>query len=632
MPQLFLPVFAELPAADIAVLVVYIIGIVAFGCGFIRKSGSTSEFMAAGGSLPGWAVGLSIFGTYLSSNTFLGVPGIAYGSNWNGWVFSLSLPFAAVIAVKYFVPFYRRSGEISAYQHFEKRFGGWARTYCVTFYLLTQFARVGSVMFGVALGLRALTGWDMQAIIIGTGFLVTLYTLLGGIEAVIWTDVAQSIVLSIGAVIVAGLILFDLPEGPGQVFTIAAEHEKFSLGSFETEFATSTFWVMLLYGVFINLNNFGIDQNFVQRYHTAKSEKEAARSVWMGAIAYVPISLLFFFIGSSLFSYYETQPEMKEEVQIEVAPENLKKQANKLKFQAQDLAYEESRIASLKVQDSKKYEEASEKHIANEKKFQVNKTQYEANKAALEDWTTSVQQIQDDMRGKNPDLTDEEFEEKFLTSIPNPPEWVTKLKASEIGDKVFPHFIVAKLPVGMAGLLLAAIFAAAMSSVDTSLNSSATVILTDIYKRYINPDVDEKGQMRVLYGSTLFVGAVGTGIGVALIGTESILKAWWTLSGIFAGGMLGLFLLSLIARNATKPAAATGVVIGLLVIMWMTFSDVKFLRETLGIPYSLPEGLRSPFHGHMTIVVGTLTIFLVGLIISQFVGGKTDDAASNAKT
>ncbi|QDT51874.1 Sodium/glucose cotransporter [Symmachiella dynata] len=547
MPQLFLPVFAELPAADITVLVIYIIGIVAFGCGFIRKSGNTSEFMSAGGSLPGWAVGLSIFGTYLSSNTFLGVPGKSYGSNWNGWVFSLSLPFAAVIAVKFFVPFYRRSGEISAYQHFEKRFGGWARTYCVVFYLLTQFARVGSVMFGVALGLRALTGWDMQAIIIGTGFLVTLYTLLGGIEAVIWTDVAQSIILSIGAVVVAGLILFDLPEGPGQVFTIGAEHGKFSLGSFDLDLTTSTFWVMMLYGLFINLNNFGIDQNFVQRYHTAKSEKEAARSVWMGAVAYVPISLLFFFIGSSLFAYYETQPEMKAEVQNQVAAANLER--NQIKLTPEE---------------------------------------YEAEKAAL-------------------------------------PATAMALTSADIGDKVFPHFIVEKLPTGMAGLLIAAIFAAAMSSVDTSLNSSATIILTDVYKRYFNPDVDEKGQMRVLYGSTLFVGAVGTGIGVALIGTVSILDAWWTLSGIFAGGMLGLFLLSLIARNATKPAAALAVIIGLLVITWMTFSDVKFLHDTLGIAYELPEKIRSPFHTHMTIVVGTLTIFFVGLIASGFTSGKPED-------
>lgn len=517
----------QLPAVDIAVLVVYILGIVAFGCAFIRKSGNTSEFMAAGGSLPGWAVGLSIFGTYLSSNTFLGVPGKAYGSDWNSFVFSLSLPIAAVIAIKYFVPFYRQSGEISAYQHFEKRFGGWARTYCVVCYLLTQLARVGSVMFGVALGLKALTGWDMATIILATGALVTLYTLLGGIEAVIWTDVAQSIILTIGALAVTALIIFDMPEGPGQVIDIARQNGKFSLGSYELEFETSTFWVVMIYGLFINLNNFGIDQSYIQRYHTARSDKEAGRSVWIGALAYVPISLLFFFIGSSLFSYYETQPSMLNEVKMQVATANL-----------------------------------------------------ERDKA---------------------ELSDEEYAEKKAALS----ETAAALKPGEIGDKVFPHFIVNKLPTGMAGLLLAAIFAAAMSSVDTSLNSSATVILTDVYKRYINPDVDEKGSMRVLYISTLAIGAVGTAIGIAMIGVESVLDAWWKLSGIFAGGMLGLFLLSMIARKADRPAAATGVVIGLVVISWMTAADY------------LPEHLKSPLHSNMIIVVGTLTIFFVGLIVSM---------------
>ena len=148
-----------LPFVDLVVLIVYLGAVVLLGCGFVRKSGNTSEFMSAGGALPGWAVGLSIFGTYLSSNTFLGVPGKAYGGNWNAFVFSLSLPVAAWLAVRYFVPFYRRSGEISAYHHLEHRFGRWARTYAVICYLLTQLARTGSILFGVSLALAALTGW-----------------------------------------------------------------------------------------------------------------------------------------------------------------------------------------------------------------------------------------------------------------------------------------------------------------------------------------------------------------------------------------------------------------------------------------------------------------------------------------
>ena len=189
---------SQLRTADLVVLLVYMAGVFALGCWFARKSGKPKEFMAAGRSLPGWAVGLSIFGTYVSSIGFLGNTGKAYGGNWNSWVFGLSLPIAAIIAVRWFIPLYRSGNEISAYYHLEKRFGPWARTYALACYLLSQLARIGTILYLVALALSPLTGWDIKVIILVTGALVTVYTLLGGIEAVIWTDVAQSFVLIAG--------------------------------------------------------------------------------------------------------------------------------------------------------------------------------------------------------------------------------------------------------------------------------------------------------------------------------------------------------------------------------------------------------------------------------------------------
>mgnify|MGYP002528259712 CR=1 FL=1 len=454
----------------------------------------------------------------MSSNTFLGVPGKAFGGNWNAFVFSLSLPIAAWVAAKYFVPFYRRSGTMSAYENMEIRFGLWARSYAAVCYLLTQIARMGSIMFGVAIGLHALTGWDLATIIITTGILVTLYTLLGGIEAVIWTDAIQSIVLMIGAFLILGFLLFDHPEGPTAAIQFAADNGKFSLGSFSPDLTTSTFWVVMLYGLFINLNNFGIDQSFIQRYHTTQSESAAQRSLMFGALLYVPVSLVFFLIGSLLFSYYDAHPEMLAEVTAQVAAQ---------------------------------------------------------------------------------------------TDKP-----VSELSAADIGDKVLPHFMTHALPPGASGLIIAAIFAAAMSSVDTSLNSSATVILCDFYKRYINPQADERSSMRVLRISTVLWGIIGTGAALAMIGAESVLDIWWKLSGLFAGGMLGLFLLGLICRKANNAAAVTGVVTGGLILLWVALSPES----------RLPEHLRSPFHANMAIVVGTLTIFLIGLLVSQFSrAGKSGD-------
>ena len=148
----------QLRTAELAVLLLYMVGVFGLGCWFARKSSTTQEFMAAGRSLPGWAVGLSIFGTYVSSIEFLGNTGKAFGGNWNSWVFGLTLPMAAAIAVRYFVPLYRSTDAVSAYAHLEQRFGAWARTYALLCYLLTQLARIGTILYLVALALAPLTG------------------------------------------------------------------------------------------------------------------------------------------------------------------------------------------------------------------------------------------------------------------------------------------------------------------------------------------------------------------------------------------------------------------------------------------------------------------------------------------
>jgi len=293
---------------DIVVLLVYVAGVTLFGATFYRKSSSTDGFMAANRNLPGWAVGLSIFGTYLSSISFLALPGKAFASNWNAFVFSLSLPLTAWVATRYFAPLYRSTRDISAYAYLERRFGYWARAYAMTFYLLTQLARMGTILFLIALALKGLTGWDIRVVIIVAGVLITFYTLVGGIEAVIWTDVVQAIILSIGALVSAAVLIAGIPGGLGELIRVAGESDKFSLGSFALDLTAPTFWVVLCYGIGINLQNFGIDQSYIQRYQTARSLADAKHSVWVGALTYVPISALFLFIGTALFVFYGSQP------------------------------------------------------------------------------------------------------------------------------------------------------------------------------------------------------------------------------------------------------------------------------------------------------------------------------------
>ena len=527
----------ELRAIDLAVLVIYMAAVFGLGCCFSRKSSRTEEFMAAGRSLPGWVVGLSIFGTYVSSIGFLGNAGKAYGGNWNSWVFGLSLPIAALVAVRWFIPLYRSGDEISAYYHLEKRFGPWARTYALLCYLLSQLARIGTILYLVALALAPLTGWNVKTIILITGLVVTVYTLVGGIEAVIWTDVLQSVVLISGAIFCAVFLLTTMPQGAGQLFEIANEQDKFSLGSFSLSpqaltWPEPTFWMVLVYGLFINLQNFGIDQSFVQRYISARSDKDARFSVWLAAAMFPVISAVFFFIGSGLFSLYQADPVLLEEVRAQVA---------------------ESRL----LQEGRA----------------VNEANVQAQAAAL--------------------------------------------TPADVGDKVLPHFIVRKLPVGLAGLLIAAIFAAAMSSMDTSLNSAATVYLADIHRRHLRPQAGERESMKVLYLATLVVGVVGTLTALAMIRVRSALDAWWNLQGIFTGGMLGLFLLGLISRKARNPAAVVAVVAGILLILWLSLSQTNLWPASLG-------GLANPLHPFMTIVLGTSSIVLLGILVAQWMRTKTN--------
>lgn len=494
----------KLPVIDLVVFFIITLGNVIFGASFYFKNKTSSQFTSGGGQLPSWVVGMSIFATFVSSISFLALPGKAYMSNWNALVFSFAIPIAAILAVKFFVPLYRGLGSISAYNYLEVRFGTWARIYASICYILTQMMRTGAILLLLALPLNALFGWNIRTIIIVTGIAVTAYSMLGGIQAVVWTDAIQGIILIVGAVVCAAILTFSMPEGPGQVFEIASANQKFSLGSFSASISESTFWVVLIYGLFINLQNYGIDQNFVQRYMTTSTDKKAKSSAMFGALLYLPVSLIFFYIGTALFSYYTAQPDL----------------------------------------------------------------------------------------------------------LP------AELKIPGTGDKVFPHFIVNGLPRGITGLLIAAIFAAGMSTVSTSINSTATIILSDYYQRYFNKNASEKSEMKVLYISSVIFGALGVTISLSLVGVESVLDAWWSLASIFSGGMLGLFLLAFLSKKVRNIDAAVGVIIGALVIIWMSLSPLYFTEGNL-------LAFKSPFHSNLTIVIGTMVIFLVGFILMKIFSKKT---------
>ena len=475
---------------DFIVFLAFTLGVVVFGCSFFKKGSSAEEFTSAGHSIPGWVVGMSIFATYVSSISYIGYPGKAFAADWNAFVFSLSIPIASYFAAKYFVPFYRKSGSVSAYTFLEEKFGAWARLYASACYLLTQIARMGSILYLLAVPMYILMGWDMHTVIILTSIGIIIYSMMGGLKAVIWADAIQGIILIGGALLCLAILMFSMPEGPMQTFELAInspEGNKFSLGAFTSDLTTSTFWVCLIYGIFINLQNYGIDQNYVQRYHAAKTDKDAKFSALFGGYLFIPVSALFFLIGSALYSYY----------QAGVAPLPAEIQAKP--------------------------------------------------------------------------------------------------------DYVFPYFIVNGLPIGLRGLLIASIFAAGMSTVSTSVTSAATILLTDYVRPFFLKTRRQKLELAIVRLSSFGVGILGACVAIAMLSVESIIDAWWTLSSIFSGGMLGLFLLGCIPARINRIAAFIGCIAGIVVIAWISLASM----------WNLP-GIH--LHPYLAIVLGTTVIFLVGFL------------------
>ena len=481
---------------DLSIVVVYLIGTTLFGCSFFfrKKEGDGAKnFMTGGGKLPTWAIALSVFATHVSSISFLALPEGAYGpENWRGWVNSITVPIATLIAAVWFIPFYRKSTDVSAYSFLERRFGTWARVYASACFLVMQSARSGVILLLLAILINQLLGMSCETIILVTGVATMVYSMMGGFSAVVWADAIQSLVL-IGGTLVCVVCLFLFTPDVAANAQAAFAAGKMSLGSFSlSDWGTNTFWVLFFYSICINLQNFGVDQCYTQRYVAAKDAKAAAKSIWGSACLYVPVTLLFTVIGTLLWMYNRANPGE--------IPEGIRAAA------------------------------------------------------------------------------------------------------------VFPWFIVHKLPTGVSGLLVAAIIAAAMSTVAATLNSGSTVLLEDYWKRFCPARANELSNLRFLRTMTVVLAAVSIGIALAVIWSTTdmtILSAWWVIQGVFSGGMLGLFLLSIVSKRTRGGAAAVATVLAILTVVYITFG-----QKVMPLPVVL--------HTNLSIVLGTLVLVVGGFVIGRF--------------
>jgi SSS family solute:Na+ symporter len=449
---------------DLTVIVVYLGAMVGIGLWFARRQTSTEEYFVAKRSIPHWAMGVSIYAALISSITFIAYPGSAYAGNWNELVPGFMVVGVLIVVGLVIIPFFRQAVGMSAYEYFGKRFGYKVRAYSALAFTAGHFSKMGFVFYTLALTITAMTGWDIKLVMVVTGVVTVFYTVVGGLEAVIWTDVIQGFIKCIGIFVCLGFLFYLIPGGPSAAFKLAWDNHKFSLGSFDFDLTKNgSVWVMTLYGFFWYLQKYTADQTLVQRYLVARTDREALKGVALGALLCVPAWMLFMLIGTLMWAYYQ------------------------------------------------------------------------------------------------------------LTGEALPPQ-------IDKADKIFPHFLATKIPVGLAGMFMASLLAAAMSMLASDLNCLSVVGVEDYYRK-LRPNSTDR--QRLVMGKMIVAGcgvvAVAIGIIIALY-SNRVLSFYYMVTSIIAAGLAGLFLLAFLSRRANRQGVYIGITACLLFTAWgmMTSGDPKF--------------------------------------------------------
>ena len=430
---------------------------------FTGKTSNTDDYFKGGERIPQWAAGISIFGAKLSAITFMGIPAKTYATDWTYFFLLMTIIMVMPLVAGYFIPFYRRLNVTSAYEYLGKRFNTGSRMLASALYVLLQLGRMGIVVLLPSIALTLVTGIDINVCIIMIGAISIFFTVKGGIEAVIWVEVIQVLILAAGALFCLFYLPFQMDDW-GAAKQVLVQSEKLKVFDFRLDFTEPTFWVVVIGGLAINLLTYGTDQTTVQRYLTTKSETESVRSLKLGAWLTLPSTLVFFSIGTLLFLFFREQPE-----KVNMALDNV--------------------------------------------------------------------------------------------------------------DNIFPWYIVSQLPVGLSGLLIAGIFAAAMSSTEASMNSTATLLTTDFYQK-LNPAVTPKQTLFFARAATLLLGIFVTCIALYMAhkGVSSLWDRFNTILGLFTGCIGGAFVLGIFTTKASGNGVMAGMALSCITqLLIQQYTDIHLL-------------------------------------------------------
>jgi len=552
----------------------YLLWIVVDGLKRTRTQKGIEGYLLANRSLPWWAVGLSVMATQLSAITLVGTTGQAYADGMRFIQFYFGLPLAMVILSVTLVPFFYRSGVYTAYEYLERRFDVKTRTLASVLFLFGRSMSTGAIISAPAVILSVIFHWNLTLTILAIGGPTILYTVLGGVQAVAWTDVKQMMIVVGGLVCVVIALILGLPHDVSIVESLHVAGAAGRMKTIDFHFdprQTYTFWSGLIGGLFLHLSYFGCDQSQVQRYLTAKSLNQARHSLLMSAFVKIPLQVLVLMVGVFMFLYYVfTQPPMLFNAEHRSA---IEQSAHAADYHALEdrfgHAYQDRRAAALAMAQS----EGAAQDAARER---------------FRDATNEMTAL----RGSAAALVQE------VTRAPGFTEKTGDTPRPDV-NYVFPTFVTTRLPQGLVGLIIAAIFAAAMSATAGELSATATATVMDVYRRLIRTNESDSHYLLVSRLAVAFWGLVACIVAHVAVQLGSLIEVVNRIGSIFYGSLLGVFVLALAFRRANGHGAFAGLLSGILFVVVFAFHPA-----TRGVSYL--------WHNP----IGVAVVLVVGLTVS----------------
>jgi SSS family solute:Na+ symporter len=540
---------------DWAIVVVYIVWIVYDG---LRRSKATDKvegYFLGNRSLPWWVVGLSVMATQMSAVTLVGTTGQAYLTGLRFIQFYFGLPLAMIILSVTAVPFFHRAKVYTAYEYLERRFDVRVRSLTSFLFLMGRAFSLGVALTAPAVVMSAILGWQVPITVLVICVPMILYTTIGGVQAVAWTDVKQMVIIVSGMLAAVVVLVLGITShvGMGQALHLAGATGRLHAVDFKVDVhETYTFWSGIIGGLFLMLAYFGCDQSQVQRYLTAKSEDEARDSLMMSAFVKIPLQFLVLSIGVLVFLFYLFQ-----------APPMLFNRA-----------YDAQVAAGPRAAEYRRLQERFDQAVA--------ARQRAAEQGSREEFLTG----------------DELVRNIRLQAVAIVKETTGDTRYADV-NFVFPTFITTRMPIGLTGLLIAAIFAAAMSASAGELNALTTATIIDFYQRHFVKDSSDKHYLLVSKLATIGWGLFACVVAMYAANQGSLIEVVNRYGSIFYGSLLGVFTLAILSKRATATGALAGLVAGQAVVLAVAFSpwtrDIAFLWHN---------------------VIGAVVVVIVGLAVS----------------